>query len=101
MPYRFLKFLNKDLERFGYQICFHCFHDADEMHEAMIRISNYMARYLRKCYFDPSNRSYEEWKAAAYSLRHAFPQWIDVSDEFIDRWLSQGFPMNPPEENND
>lgn len=97
MPYKFLKYLNKKLNTVGYQVCFYRFADVYQMHKCMIRISEYMAQYLVNCYIDPANRSREEWKDAAYNLRHAFPQWIDVSDEFIDRWASQGFPMNPPE----
>ena len=101
MPYRFLKYLNKKLNAVGYQVCFYRFDGAGDMHNAVMRISEYMAQYLRDCYVDPANRSQKEWQEAAYRLRHAFPQWIDVSDEVIDCWASQGFPMNPPEENND
>lgn len=101
MPYRFLKFLNKELRSTGYQVCFYRFDGADEMHDAMIRISEYMAQYLRDCYIDPAHRSPKEWREAAYSLRHAFPQWIGISDEYIEKWAYQGFPMNPPDKNND
>lgn len=97
MPYKFLKYLNKKLHSAGYQICFYRLDDAGEMHTAMIRISEYMAQYLRDCYIDPSHRSQKEWEDAAYRLRHAFSQWIDISDEYIDRWAAQGFPMNSPE----
>lgn len=97
MPYRFLKFLNKKLNKVNYQICFYRFEVAGEMHTAMIKISEYMANYLRDCYMDPSNRSQKEWEEAAYKLCHAFPQWVNISDEFIERWASQGFPMNSPE----
>lgn len=97
MPYRFLKFLNKELRSTGYQVCFYRFDGADDMHNAVMRISEYMAQYLRDCYIDPAHRSQKEWKDAAYRLRHAFPQWIDISDEYIDHWAYQGFPMNPPE----
>lgn len=97
MPYKFLKYLNKKLKSVGYQISFYRFDGACEMHTCMIRICEYMSQYARDCYIDPAHRSQKEWEDAAYRLRHAFPQWIDVSDEFIDRWASQGFPMNPPE----
>ena len=97
MPYKFLKYLNKKLKLVGYQVCFYRINTVDDMFNAMNRISEYMAQYLNDCFVDPAHRSQKEWEDAAYKLRHAFPQWIDVSDEYIDRWASQGFPMNPPE----
>ena len=97
MPYKFLKYLNKKLNTVGYQVCFYRFGDAGDMHRCVMRISEYMAQYLRDCYIDPAHRSKKEWEDAGYRLRHAFPEWIDVADEVIDRWLSHGFPMNEPE----
>lgn len=97
MPYKFFRFLNKELRSTGYQVCFYRFDSAADMHYAMIKICEYMARDLRDCYIDPTHRSQKEWEVAAHRLRHEFPQWIDVSDEYIERWASQGFPMNAPE----
>lgn len=101
MPYKFLKYLDRKLKKVDYQICFYRFIDSYQMYNCMIQICQFMLKEARDCFIDPENRSKEEWEGVASKLRYAFPQWIDVSDEFVYKWASQLFPMNPPEIKND